>query len=1294
MKHILHHVPTLLCSLLIAFSSFSQTTDCKPYVTYGKNTFCEGDTTSLRLGTNPSLNSEYRWFRDNNAVAGATGQSLIVSQAGTYRLETTRREEKWAWAMDGGPDSDLNDIQFLGNTGWIVGNYGTLLRTTNGSSWDTIPTNRQDHLTAVSFVNTQIGWIGGANGLLLKSTNGGTSWEKLSIPVSGAIQKIKFLDEDKGYILADRLLFKTINGGASWLSVTLPNSFGLEDIAFVDENYGWIASNTQIYKTENGGGNWTLQKTVLMCSGYRVQKLYALDKSSCLAFYSTCAGVSSYVSWVTRTTNGGASWSDHGIYIESNFPTYSYLTPEDVVFTDEQTGYAIGRMYKRQYASGPGTNSSAIFKTTDGGKVWKQIYENPFDLYPKAIAFRNTTIGVMVGAGGAIMNVYSSNTVSSRYPGRTFLSLTSVGVFPNALLAVGGRARRADNNAHPDSKAVTLSSVDGKSWSRSESGSGFNGGGYTLRQARFKNDRFGWRVGFGMLYTTNDGGSSWQSLLGNTQPPIYIIDKAYFQTQTSGWYLVRDPAYGGASLYKFSGASQTSVSISYIDTPDLSTGMLDLHFINDDVGFITTSNGKLIKTTNGGANWSVQVVRAGKRLQRCFFVNDRIGWVITNDGTILKTQDGGQSWAEQNSGVTVSLNGIHFLSEQVGYVAGVGGLVLKTSDGGNSWVRQNTGTRNTLNDITFADPTTGWAVGDNGTILKLTVSECRSLSDPVVITVNPKPEARLTTSGPTALCEGASLTLNAPSGSGYSYQWLKDDQVQGNVTSSSLTVTSSGNYKVQITNMAGCQSTSNAMNVQVRPLPSASLTLEGNNPFCAGTSVRLVTANAPGYSYQWRRDTTTIQTGGAVLNVSQAGSYTVVVGNEYGCYRSSPIINLNMSPQPEATITTNGTAEFCEGGSVDMTANAGSNYTYQWYRNGAAHATASQIKATQSGDYTVRVKNPEGCERTSEAKRVVVNALPVLTLVRPSETTLCQGKMLEIRVQSNTTVSRYEWYRNGQPIMNANAANLVVSESGTYEVRAFSGSGCPGQSDKVVINPPYQVSLFAQGDTVFCAGQNVSLRIQTNSNSLTGYQWFRNGTAIAGATINGYVATESGSYAVETVDALGCKALSEQVRVRAKPLPAKPIISASGDMKLVSSASAGNQWFLNGTAISGATGAELLPTQAGRYTVRVSQDGCSSALSESFEYVITALDPALAASVALYPNPSPGHLFVSLTNISGPVELELFNSEGRLLAMRRVTSPSRESVIPLELKGLAPGTYIVRVRSGTFTKSSKVILNH
>jgi photosystem II stability/assembly factor-like uncharacterized protein len=1256
----------------------------------GATTICEGEKAILH--TQIPTGTILRWLRNGSPVENGTNTLLEVKQSGEYSVETTQRLEKWEWSMGGGQGNSLNDIQFVGsNYGWMVGDNGTLLKTTNGFTWDTIAIQRQEALSAVYFINTQTGWIGGEKGLLLKSTDGGISWTSQKVPITGRVQKIKFLNDNVGFTLGDRLLFKTVDGGANWLTVTLPNSFGLEDFTMIDADFGWIASKTQIYKTEDSGLTWALQYTVTTCNSNTLQKIYALNRTNCWAIYMTC----SYTTAITRTNDGGKSWVDSPINIPAAFPTLSYLITNDLKFTDAQNGYVIGSMYKRQYAS-YGITSGAVFKTTDGGQSWGLLYDNPFDINPLAFSFRNTSQAVIVGGGGFMANFDTrSNIVSDFNINRTYINLTSIAVTNNFLGTVGGRYRSVDNFNHPNNKSVFLTSkTSGKPWIKDE-----KAGTFTPHQIKFKNELFGWQVGSGVLNTTNDGGITWVDLLRNTNrfTKYYrLIDKAYFQGDTTGWYISKDTESGSARLYSFSGGAQTLTDISYVDSGDpFPTSMLDLQFINDQLGFISTSNGKFIKTTNGGANWSVQVVKQGARLQRIFFVDERVGWIVGSGGLIVKTTNGGQSWVEQSSGTNVSLNGLHFLSDQVGYIVGAEGIVLKTTNGGSTWTRQRTGTRNTLNDINFINDSNGWIVGNNGTILKITIAESKSMSNTVTIKVNTAPEAKIASGGTPVVCEGTSLILNASAGDGNKYRWFKDEQEQTNASSSSLTVTSSGNYKVEVTNAAGCKAMSEPFQVQVRPLPNASFSLEGKNPFCAGTIVKLTAPSETGNSYTWYRDENLISGAtNATVDLSQAGSYKVRVQNIHGCSQTSSALAVGVISQPAAVITTSGAIEFCEGGAVDLMANSGDKYTYQWFRDGNAVSDTKDIKASLSGIYTVLVKNSEGCERVSEARKVIVNPLPVFTLVVPVERSICGGKSLEFKVLGTTPASWYEWFRNGQQIANANSANLIIFESGTYEVRATNNAGCTRTSEKVVINPPYQISLITEGKTTFCEGENVKLSVQSTNSSLSGYQWYRNGTAIPGASISSYVATASGDYAIETVDVLGCKALSETKQIVAKALPAKPVITGTVALIMYSSSPSGNQWYRNGVAIAGATTDSYAPSQSGFYTVQVTQEGCTGPMSNAFEYIITATPPTVAAaSVTLYPNPAGERLYVSLAGLSGAVQVELLNAAGQRVRSGEVPSASQQSVLPLELKGLPAGTYLVRVRSGTFTKTSPVILN-
>jgi len=691
-------------------------------------TICAGQ--SITLKGVPSTNVQGQWLKNGQPIPQTTRDSLIVSQSGSYQLEATRRTDTWKHDMEG-LDNNLNDIQYVGPSGWIVGDYGTLLKTTNGgTSWDTIPTYRSTHFYAVNFVSTQVGWIGGADGLLLKSTDGGLNWGQQYIPTTGNISKIQFLDENIGYALGDGLLFKSTDGGASWQAVSLPEPSPV-NFTFADPDFGWIILGRNIYKTENGGDSWSLQKSF---SQYQyIGTLYAFDRSRIWVTYFQDQNYSS----VIRSTDGGSTWSSTDFPIPAYHPSLSYLAVKELLFSDAQTGYAVGRMYNRFYAFA-GINSGSVFKTTDGGKTWTLLYDNPFYAYPTGIAFSSQSQDTIVGDNGLLLTISNPDTIVSPYSGRTFLPLKSIAATSEKAFAVGGAYKSYEYGPHPDSKEVSLVSSDAGHWIKMEKGFG-----YTLNQVKFKTNLFGWKAGYHTLSTTHDGGNTWQSVL-NPGPPSsfnYSIEKAYFTGDTTGFYLIKN-TFSGASLglNSFSGTTRTFPNIPYKDSGDPSnTGMLDLQFINDQVGFITTSNGKLIKTTDGGTSWSVHVVQANTALNRCYFVTPQIGWVVGENGLIMKTTNGGQSWTTQNSGSTTSWKGIYFLSEQEGYLVGTNGTLVKTSDGGNSWVNFVTNTHQNLNDITFTSRNKGYIVGDYGTILTFSpalLPDCKATSAVVNVSIS------------------------------------------------------------------------------------------------------------------------------------------------------------------------------------------------------------------------------------------------------------------------------------------------------------------------------------------------------------------------------------------------------------------------------------------------------------------------------------------------------------------------------------------------------------------------------
>lgn len=86
--------------------------------------------------------------------------------------------------------------------------------------------------------------------------------------------------------------------------------------------------------------------------------------------------------------------------------------------------------------------------------------------------------------------------------------------------------------------------------------------------------------------------------------------------------------------------------------------------------------------------------------------------------------------------------------------------------------------------------------------VSITLGPNNAVSDPVQVTVNPKPVATLSPSGSSVIPNGGSVTLNASTGIGYSYRWFRNDTLIIGANASSYNATTAGSYYVEVYN--GC----------------------------------------------------------------------------------------------------------------------------------------------------------------------------------------------------------------------------------------------------------------------------------------------------------------------------------------------------------------------------------------------------------------------------------------------------------------------------------------------------------
>jgi len=91
-------------------------------------------------------------------------------------------QEDWFWQNPLPQGNPLYDVHiFNSNTAIVVGNIGTVMKTTDGgTSWNMqrYAGGWSNNLYSVHFVDSNIGWAVGHTGQILQTTDGGEIWNR------------------------------------------------------------------------------------------------------------------------------------------------------------------------------------------------------------------------------------------------------------------------------------------------------------------------------------------------------------------------------------------------------------------------------------------------------------------------------------------------------------------------------------------------------------------------------------------------------------------------------------------------------------------------------------------------------------------------------------------------------------------------------------------------------------------------------------------------------------------------------------------------------------------------------------------------------------------------------------------------------------------------------------------------------------------------------------------------------------------------------------------------------------
>jgi photosystem II stability/assembly factor-like uncharacterized protein len=159
------------------------------------------------------------------------------------------------------------------------------------------------------------------------------------------------------------------------------------------------------------------------------------------------------------------------------------------------------------------------------------------------------------------------------------------------------------------------------------------------------------------------------------------------------------------------------------------TSFNDVFFINATTGWIVGSKGPaastynaiVMKSTDGGSNWTTTKIDSPRSAQTVFFLDQNRGYVGGTNRRFYKSTNGGAAWT--GSVVTsipdtaATVRAIYFADTLRGWLLAslstTYGRILHTTDGGSTWNLDTTMAARALLDMSFAKANRGVVVGSN-----------------------------------------------------------------------------------------------------------------------------------------------------------------------------------------------------------------------------------------------------------------------------------------------------------------------------------------------------------------------------------------------------------------------------------------------------------------------------------------------------------------------------------------------------------------------------------------------------
>ena len=461
-------------------------------------------------------------------------------------IKTTNGGQKWIW-YESGIENTLRTVAAINNGQRVIaaGDGGIIIISEDaGETWNTIPSGTTDNIWNMQMITNDIGWMVGEGGTALKTSNGGLNWIQQPMPYPNVpYWDISFLDTLFGYVCSSSgIVLRTTNGGSNWQIQQAGDTRSLYTIYALDTlraSAGGFAG--KVVYTTDGGSNWLTAGGGI--SAPEINKIKFMNDIK--GFLASSGGF-------FKSTDAGSSWASVGdLTLSGSVPTTTNLS-----FLAESEGYVIGdkmliaktndmgeiwrrtivnsdfiNVYFKNEQEGFINSSNLIYKTYDGGYTLDTLLTFPYnEIYSmEGMTFIDSLTGFV---GTLTPRIYKTTDAGQNW------YITNISGVLDTIRVIKKFFFLTNDIGWAISTAHIMKTTDGgENWfvQLNAPGAGHFSSIY------FVDSLYGWAsISNRRPFKTTDGGENW---IEQTNLNLYQTNDVYFKDTLNGWLLSGNKLY-------------------------------------------------------------------------------------------------------------------------------------------------------------------------------------------------------------------------------------------------------------------------------------------------------------------------------------------------------------------------------------------------------------------------------------------------------------------------------------------------------------------------------------------------------------------------------------------------------------------------------------------------------------------------------------------------------------------------------------------------------------------------------